>query len=241
MRLAAIVTIFAAAGFAVPAEAARENERTVWRLQGGVNTSTLVGSDADRGDLERRQGAIAGVSFLVHMTSRVGVEFGGFYSQKGTKGKVSETEDFDIPFVSDSVEGTAEFHYLEFPLLVSFTFPVSQRFEAQVYAGPAVAIETTADIARPVPRDGASVPVTDDLSSHTTNFDALGIVGATGVLEVGPVNLLLGLRWARGLRSIDDSVMGLELFNSTFSLLAGIGIPTSGGSESDDGRRGVFQ
>jgi hypothetical protein len=238
------LAVLAATVLATPAAAGRENERMVWRIRAGINTSTFAGSDADRGDLERRQGAIVGLSILYHATPRIGLELGGFYSQKGSKVKISETEEFQIPLVGGTFEATAKSHYVELPVLLNFTFPVRERFATRVYAGPALALETSAWVTGTAGSDlggSATRTIDTDVSSYTTNFDMAGVVGATAVVETGPVNLLLDIRWSRGLRTVDDSGLDLDVLNSTFSFMVGIGVPASGGSGEDDGPRRVFQ
>lgn len=235
---ASLVIVATLASSQVNAEWA--DEHTVWRIQGGLNSSTFAGNDADRGDLERRQAVVLGVSSLVHVSRLLGIEFGAFYSQKGTKGRVEETADFDIPLVSGAVDGTAKFHYIEIPLMLSFTIPVNQRVATRLYAGPAMALLSSAVIESDASAIvGASGTESVDIASWTQNLDVVGIIGAAAAVETGPVNLILGFRWARGLRSVDDADLSLDVFNSSLSLLAGIEIPTF--RSRNDGGDGVFQ
>jgi hypothetical protein len=240
MRYIAVVPLFVAMFAATTAGAQRENESMVWRIQAGLNSSTLAGSDVGLGDLDRHRAAIIGVTNLAHVTRTIGVEFGAFYTRKGVELRVEESENLDIPFVNGPVEGTVYLHYIEFPLVLNVWLPASERVSLCVYAGPAGAIRTTAEI-KGIKGDvypWAGIGESADLSSYTTEFDFLGIVGGTAVVQTGPIDLLVGLRWARSLRSVDDSVLSLEVFNSTYSVLAGIGIPLR--SEGGGGH-GVFQ
>ncbi len=182
-------------------------------LRGGLNFASLGGDDEDNPD--SRTGLNLGASYLVPVSTNVGIQFGAAYSQKGAE---STEEGIDVKLSLD---------YLEFPVLLNLVLPLSGSLSAHAVLGPAVAIEVGCEAAFSTLGGVSTLGVTvtfdcSEIDADTKTFDFGAVVGAGLVFAASDrVSALVDLSYNLGLTSIDDS--GGDTKNKALTLQAGVG------------------
>lgn len=158
--------------------------QTVYGFRIGANVSTFGGDFADAGAPESRTGLIAGSFTRFALRNEFGVQFEVLYSQKGAR--------FEEPDTS-AVEVTLEAIYLEIPVLLTYTVPLSPAVSPILYAGPAVGFEISERIRQRVGEFEQSES-SDDLTSPDLGL----LLGADVTLPLGGLDALLGVRYTYG-------------------------------------------
>ncbi len=219
-------------------------------LKGGVGVTKLTGDDTkgsldfsepgfslvgdgDSGD--SKLGFVGGGYATIHVTDQFGVRLEALYFQKGGKGEFSgQGNEQGVGAFDFQGELTFTFDYFELPLLAVVSFPAGTSGTFEVYAGPALAFNTKAELKLELTvtvtdsaRAGGtgSVSETEDISDETKGIDFGGVIGAAFVFELTRVNLFFDGRWTYGFTKIDDSTDNADIKNSAFAFMAGVGFP----------------
>jgi opacity protein-like surface antigen len=156
-------------------------------LHAGMDLATIGGSELnDEGvDYSHRAGFTGGVGCGVRLTRMVSVQLAVDFASKGYRA------DTNAP----STSVTSSVDYLEIPILVALTVPVSAGIEPYGYVGPALGIRLasmgTFD-------DGRRIDTTDRVEPVDIGL----MVGAGTAVEIGKVgDLTFDLRYNFGLRN----------------------------------------
>lgn len=192
--------------------------QTTFGLTAGLNVATVSFDGDDFGpgiDKQSRLGFVGGVFADAALTPQIAFHPEVLYSQKGYK----LSADTDI--VDGSI--TARVDYLEVPLMLAFRIPLGQNgLTAGLEVGPSLAYKLSTGIS-------CSGDVTDDacdafeeggdLDDNIRSFD----VGAAGGVTVGAGPFGVGLRYTKGITTIDetdDGNDGIDARNGVFSVAA---------------------
>lgn len=183
--------------------------QTVLGIRGGVNIATLNEDGADN-----RTGVNLGVAVDVPLSESLGLQFGGFYSQKGAQDEVG------------GATATIALDYIEIPALLRYDLPASGGASVHFLLGPAVAFEASCN----AEAADASASVSFDcdeagIDSKSIDFGAMGGLG----LDIGiseSLRLTVEGLYNLGLISIDDA--GGDTKNRAFTIRAGVGFPLGG-------------
>lgn len=164
--------------------------QTGFGIRGGVNFANLNDTDAE---LDSRTGLMAGVYFNFPITnSPVSIQPEVLYTQKGYK-------------IGDDA---IKLDYIEVPVLAKFDFITDGAFTPNVYFGPSVGFNVSAE-------DEAGL-IQGDIED-SVNDTEFGVVVGGGV-DFGRLDL--GVRYGAGLTETFD---GGEGKNGVFSITAGVG------------------
>lgn len=169
-------------------------------VKAGINISNLYGDDVNSPD--SKVGFVAGGFVSIGVSELFAVQPEIFYSQKGAKDTVADTEI------------TTRLDYIEIPVLAKLSFPTESTVTPVFFAGPAVGIEASAK----AKSDGDEADIED---TKSTEFGL--VVGGGAQLAVGDAGgaVTADVRYVLGLTSIDDSSEELDVKNGTISLLVG--------------------
>ncbi len=182
-----------------------------------------------------KTGFVGGLYATAQVNERFGIRLEGLYTQKGGKG--DNTGSIDVYDPSDTYLGTATFSgentltfdYFEFPLLAVVSFPVSESATFDFFAGPALAFNTKAEVEfeMTISMDGESQTdaETEDIKDEVEGMDFGGVLGAGVSFDLDSVVLFGEARWTYGFKEIDKSSDNLDIKNSAFGFMVGVGIP----------------
>jgi len=184
---------------------------------------------------ESKLGFIGGIYATLQINQQFGIRLEGLYTKKGGKGKNSGTLDVYDPTdtfmgtLSVSGENTLTLDYFEFPLLAVFSFPISPTATFDLFAGPALAFNTNAEFGTEVTMSflGESESTTEktDISDDVEGTDFGGVLGAGVTFDLQSVVLFGEARWTYGFSKIDKSSDNMDIKNSAFGFMVGVGIP----------------
>lgn len=184
---------------------------------------------------ETKVGFVGGVYATAQVNDRFGVRLEGLYTKKGGKGKNSGELDIYDPsdtFLGSAMisgENTLTLDYFEIPLLAVFSFPVSPTATFDVFAGPALAFNTKAewDAEFVISMAGDSEKESEkiDMKDNVEGMDFGGVLGAGVSFELPSVVLFGEARWTYGFKEIDKSTDQMDIKNSAFGFMVGVGIP----------------
>ena len=206
---------------ALGAEAA--NGQVAVGVKGGFNASTIAWTPTALGDgpdrLERRRAFSGGLMVTVEGPGPVRFRAEVLSTGKGFS-EIEANGDISRLFLD----------YLEVPLLVGLVAPVSSRVRPEVYAGPWISWETDCDATleaafTSLSFDCDDVPG-DPVLRKTTDFGFA--VGASLTIDgVGPLQGFLDLRYAAGLRNVDDApaVDNVRAKHRGYGITAGLFLP----------------
>lgn len=198
-------------GLAAPAV----NAQVALGIRAGTSLSDFVVTGVVIEEEEPRRGITLGMTAAVPINTRLGVEFGVSYVQRGSTSTLANVNvDFWPNYLRASMLGTA-------------SAPVfGETLAVRLLAGPALAMETSCQqetrfLLQPV----VVLLECDDPESNpkTTTFD-FGLLGGAGVrfAPAGRVGLTLDLLYSHGLRSILDTELAQTARNRAFTLQAGL-------------------
>ncbi|UCG50775.1 MAG: PorT family protein [Candidatus Latescibacterota bacterium] len=209
-------------------------------LKAGVGLTKLSGDDTKassiiiedpefslnlQGDLgDSKLGFVVGGYGAVHVTHQFGVRLEALYLRKGGKGDVSV--EADIPgfgVINFDAEVTATLDYIELPLLAVVSFPAGPSGSFEVFAGPALAFKTKAEIEVEVTTLGQTEK--EDIGDETKGTDFGGVIGAGFVFELARVDLFADVRYTYGFTKILDIAEDFDIKNSAFGLMVGVALP----------------
>ena len=203
--------VFLLAGFW--ALSAPLSAQTVLGFHGGVNIADLGGDDVE--GTSSHTGLNIGASVLFPLNGNLALQVGGSYSEKGAE--VSDSElGIDAKLLLD---------YIEFPVLLRYSFPTASSVGFHVMGGGALAIKSKCEIEG---SDG-SVNVTvdcDDAGFDVTGTD-VGLMGGAGLSFAATerIDIVLDLLYNFGLISVDDSEADADVKNRAFTIRAGFTVP----------------
>lgn len=190
-------------------------------IKGGVNFADLGGDDAElifdgggSGDfeipIEARTGIVAGGFALIDFDGPFALQPEVLYVQKGAK--------VEIEFLEETASSTLKLDYIEVPVLAKFQIPLEGSIAPNIFAGPAVAFNITAEQEGEGP-DGSE---TTDLSEVISTTDFGLQVGAGVDFDAGPGTIMLDAWYELGLSSI-PSEGDADIKNQGIRITAGFG------------------
>lgn len=159
-----------------------------------------------------RTGAGFGVFFRAMVAPSVSVQPEVLYMTKGFKGN-----DTDI-------EGKLSLNYIQVPVLVQYHFMAGESFSPRIFAGPAIAFETSCKISG---TDG-SVDVEfdcEDVDIATKSADLSAVFGVGADIPMGGFTITGDARYDLGLSNIDDSNSDGSVKNRSWGFFLGAAIP----------------
>ena len=169
-------------------------------VRAGVDFMTFGGDDADGDDLGRRTGIMIGGFALVDLTGPFALQPELTYIQKG-----AESSDGDLTRKND---------YIEIPVLAKFQLPVSGPASPNLFAGPTLGFNVTAEL-----EDDEGN--TQDFGDETSGTEFGLAVGGGVDFGLGTGTLMVDLRYELGLTSIDDTDADQSIRNQGFVITAG--------------------
>jgi opacity protein-like surface antigen len=178
--------------------------------KGGLSIGDLIGNDASDSLYVNsvRTGFAGGAFITANLNKDFAIRLEGLYVQKGAK-----SDDAGDTY-------TIKLDYFEIPVLAVIKLPVNEKIEVQGFAGVSFAFNVSAKVS-----DGEEIDIKDDIKSADYGLT----VGAGVAYDIGSAKILLDGRWTYGLNKIDDTTRDLDVKNSDFLIMAGVGIPIGGG------------
>lgn len=161
----------------------------------GLNRANLVGPD-DEG-FETKSGFIIGFFLAFEIAPNLALQPELLYTQKGSKGYMG------------NVTATFAMNYLEFPLLLRYTFSTSSDNSPFILFGPALALNTKGEFA-------ISNALDETLWKNMANQKSIdiGLVLGGGVaLKSGSTKVFLEARYTAGLPTLFNSVLPFDNAN----------------------------
>ncbi len=224
-------------------------------LRGGLGLSKLSGSDlevtqAGTMDLgsgytgvgairssikDMKAGFVGGAYATVHVNPRFGVRVEALYTMKGGKG--DNTGSIDVYDPSNNFVGTMSLtgtnrmtlNYFELPVLGVLSFPAGPTSTFELFAGPAFAFRTTAEIKEEdtvtFMGQAETQSATTDIKDSIKGTDFGGVLGAGMTFKIGEPVLFAEARWTAGFTKIDDAADGADWKNNAFGFQVGVGFP----------------
>ncbi len=184
-------------------------------VRAGVSAATLTGDFFSADGAEQRVGLVVGIYGAIPLRYGFMLQPEILYTQKGFKPT-------DSVSVSDT-EPTVELTYIEMPVLLKYpVYLGSLRLDP--YAGPFVGFELSERLRIDEVGDGTSEQ-TDNLVSPDAGF----MIGSDLNLSLGTLEVVLGARYARGVRNLLEPSVAAEgrsssVLTSTFSLFVGLNL-----------------
>jgi len=222
-RLTFLTALAVAALFALPeVSSAGAKEAIVW---GGAVVSDVFGSDGESLGGDSRSSYTLGVSLLWKLHRNVGVELGGRYTKKGTKGDIdTRYSDRDsVPAVI--IDATVELNYIEVPLLIAGVMPVGEKSEVRGYAGVSANFLMSSQIVGTLNSQFFEAP-----ADNVSDLDWAGVVGFSYEYRMNTASVVFDMRFVGSLQSIEDSPdIDTDVRLSAFEFAIGMGIPLGGG------------
>ena len=169
-------------------------------VRAGVDFMTFGGDDTDSDNLDRRTGIMIGGFALVDLTGPFALQPELTYIQKG-----AESSDGDLTRKND---------YIEIPVLAKFQLPVSGPASPNLFAGPTLGFNVTAEL-----EDDEGN--TQDFGDETSGTEFGLAVGGGVDFGLGTGTLMVDLRYELGLTSIDDTDADQSIRNQGFVITAG--------------------
>jgi hypothetical protein len=208
-RIVAPRSLFAAAAIIVGSFFIPQTTNAQFKaaIQLGMTGSTFRGGNLENNSAIVRFGG--GAALRYEYPSGFEFETGLFYV---TKGSGLEGTYFQIP-----IEGTSEITYIEVPLLIGYRFMRTSRFSPRVYAGPAMAFKTDAQIKFNA-KGSDIIQQEEDL---TVEDKDLGLMFGVDVnTQFGSETLNFGIRTTLGYSNARTAKP--EIYNSSIAAMVGI-------------------
>lgn len=184
----------------LPATAAAQSmDPMTFGIKAGVNSSTLTLKDSNIPAVSPIWGGIGGVFLGQNITSNIGWQAEGLFSQRGA-------EEDSTPSV-----GTIRTTFVDIPVTLRLGSTTNSDVHFHAFTGPQVGIRVKAELT------DEPLGTTRDLNDEIKSWDLGWTVGA-GV-EMG--RLGFDARYTHGLTNIAKFAEDGELKNKTFSFLVG--------------------
>jgi hypothetical protein len=182
-------------------------------LKAGLGLADIWGSDADsvfEGASPGTKVGFCGGGFLaIDAIEKVRIQPEILYVMKGAKATIS------------GVDVKTKLDYLEIPVLVKWMIPTQSKISPNLFAGPAIAIRTSAK----AEGEQGGVAVEFDIKDSVKAID-FGVVLGGGVdVKAGKGNATFDVRYTLGLSSFDDSSEKLDIKNGVISAMVGYSFP----------------
>jgi hypothetical protein len=172
----------------------------------------MTGSSFRGGNLQNSSPIVrfgGGAALRYEYPSGFEFETGLFYVTKGS--------DLEGTYSQIPIEGTSEITYIELPALIGYRFKRESRFSPRIYAGPAMAFKTDAQIKFNA-KGSSIVQQEEDL---TVEDKDLGImIGADVNMGWGSEILNFGIRSTLGYSNARSEKP--EIYNTSIALMIGI-------------------
>ncbi|MCH7548305.1 MAG: PorT family protein [Candidatus Krumholzibacteriota bacterium] len=223
-RLIAVgLALTCVAGFAAPEVSyAGAKEAILW---GGAVTSDVFGSDGESLGGGSRSSYTVGMSLMWKLHRNVGIELGGRYTQKGSKGNIDTRYSDEDTTTGVIVNATVELNYIEVPLLVAGIFPVGEKSELRGYAGISANFLVTSQITGTLNNQFFDAP-----AENVNGIDWAGVVGFSYEYRMDTASVVFDLRFIGSLQSIEDSPdLDFDVKLRAFEFAVGLGIPLGEG------------
>ena len=176
-------------------------------IQLGMTGSSFRGGDLQNTSIITRFGGGAAVRY--EYANGFELESGLFYVVKGSG--------LEGTYGSIPIEGTSEITYVELPVLFGYRFKRDSHYSPRIYAGPAMAFKTDAQISFNA-KGSDIVQQEEDL---TVEDKDLGImVGVDVNTQFGSETLSFGIRSTFGYSNAREATP--EIYNTSVALLVGI-------------------
>ena len=180
-------------------------------IRGGYNSSsvTIKENDVKIEGFKSRSGFHGGVDLAFAVSPMVGVEIGGFYSQKG--------------FGEESTDATAKLDYIDIPLVVAINVPTNSQITPRIFLGGVGSIEMSCKLSLA----GTSVDCTDEDFGARKSFYFSAIGGAGIAVAAGPGTFLIQGAYQLGLTNISDEE-GVSAKGNAIQASVGYRFPVGG-------------
>lgn len=205
--------LIAIACVVVAISAAADVSAAGWRagVKGGVNMADLTGDDAPENS-STRNGFAGGLFAETHISGRFGFRPEVLYIQKGAEG------DFVVPGDDHPHESIIKLDYVEVPLLFTVNFAPGEKLSFNLFVGPTVGFNNTAEVEIPGHGETVELDVVEDFEFGAT-------VGAGAEYMLSSFSLLLDVRYGFGFTSVIQDIEGeaVDVMNNGIGILAGVG------------------
>jgi hypothetical protein len=172
---------------------------------------------------------VVGAFATAMFTDRLGVRVEALYFRKGGKGDLAgEVEIPDYGEFPLTGEMAMTLTYVEIPLLAVGSLSIGQRTTFEVFAGPALALKTSAEAEVKISVMGESSSEDVDIDDEIKGTDLGGVAGAGLTIDLQGAKVFVEGRWTRGFTKIDDTPEELDIRNNAIQFMAGVGIPFGG-------------
>jgi hypothetical protein len=188
--------------------------------KGGLSFADISTDDSDLEGADSRNGILAGLFLEIGLGEIFALQPEVLYAQKG----FSEQE--------EGIEVTAEFDYIEIPLLLKASFAPDGRVRPGLYAGPVISFESSCSL------KGEDAGITLDADCEADDIEGLGDRKTTdfGIAFGGEIQFdvsgnvvgLVDARYELGLTDLASDIADAgSVKNRVFSIMAGLGIKTN--------------
>ncbi len=177
-------------------------------LTGGINISTLGGSDVE--DADNLTGFMAGVSLVIPVSQIFAIQPELLYSRKGAKASSGGfTEEIRLA-------------YIDIPVLARIPFGTNPAMRPVLFAGPAIGFNVGCE----VELSGGGLDEKADCDDQDVDIDVKSVeVSLIGGAGLDFNNFGIFARYQHGVTSIDDSPDAGKVYNRLFTIGARISIP----------------
>lgn len=194
-------------------------------LKGGWSSAGFMGGARDLTGQDGRNGFAGGIAAEFRSNENLGFEFGVWYAQKGSSGRISNelaTTPGNPPRPpADVVEGDFDVDYLSFSILFALHEQIGDQWDIKGYFGPSLGNLLKGEF------DGTvnGTPEKIDLEPNLSSIDYAVVLGAGVAYELQRVSLLLDIRGEFGLTNIDDRSADEDIRTRAVIVTAGVAIP----------------
>ncbi len=191
-----------------------DSNSTKFQLKAGPGFSTLS-YDGTSTNKDNRSGLFLGAEFEAPLAHVVSIQTGVDYSQKGMKQTST--------VLGTSFDNTIALNYLEIPLLLKLSMPLSDAFIITAAAGPYVGYALSRSASTTVTNGSAAAGAEQDVSSTYSKWD-YGARFAAGfeIPVMSSMAFLLGAEYDLGVKDIATPVNQSAI--RTRNLAADVGI-----------------
>lgn len=220
MRVLTALALLAALPAAAAAQAAPLARPATPRvgLLAGFTSSTIAADDDEDVPTRRRNGFLGGAYLALPLgTGGLALRPELLYVQKGARIREADFE----------VDATIQLDYVEVPVLLEYTVPVTGGLRPQFYAGPAFGYQARCAVSARgggLSVSGSCDDLSDDADDPTARrrFEASGVVGGALAFGAGRQQVTVGARYTHGFSELfEDS----SAKNRAFSLYASLEFP----------------
>lgn len=191
-------------------------------FKAGLNVTSITDNPPSWDpELSYKAGIGAGFFLIYRFNNSLSLQPELLYSQRGVQ---TTLLDYDVV----SIDMTAEFDYVELPLLLVYRVPLKGSFRPILYAGPVLSYLLSSELAF----SASILSVSVDFSSVTHVNDFGGIVGTGFEWEVGDGIITFDIRYQLGFTNVivggdfdlngsPETIEGDDIKNQGFAFLIG--------------------